>query len=104
MESTIKTKAQKKGKQTSTDSAFIDIPFSTSPIAFRVATISFIVTTLLSLGLLLWIGPCVQMRFGHDTGVYYSCAWKMLWGVKPHVDFYSSLGIINYVFVLAGMK
>jgi len=53
---------------------------------------------------LLWLGPYVQVRFGHDTGLYYSVAWKMYCGLRPSVDFPSPIGFLNFALVLAGMK
>lgn len=52
--------------------------------------------------LLLWIGPCPQVVFGHDIVVFYSTVWKMLWGIRPHVDFNCTHGLLNFAFPLVG--
>jgi hypothetical protein len=55
-------------------------------------------------GLQLWVGPIPQNKFGHDTPLLLDGAWRILSGVQPHRDFYSPLGVLNYLVVAQGMK
>lgn len=77
---------------------------SEAPSTYRATFILFLIYLFGSAGMMLWVGPYVQNAFGHDLPVYYAGAWKMLWGYKPHVDFHSPLGVMNFAFVYAGMK
>ena len=48
-------------------------------------------------GLVLYAGTMVQTVFGHDALVLLDGAWKVLYGYRPHADFYTPLGPLNYV-------
>ena len=43
-----------------------------------------------------------QLIFGHDCSVFYDGGWRAYNGIKPHVDFYSPLGPVSYLYVALG--
>jgi hypothetical protein len=48
-------------------------------------------------GLVLRAGTMVQTNSLHDVLIFLDGAWKVLHGVRPHADFYTPLGPLNYV-------
>ncbi len=47
-------------------------------------------------------GAMPQAVFSHDTPAIYDAGWRAYCGIKPHVDFYSPLGPIIYLYVATG--
>src|SRR5205085_807988 len=41
--------------------------------------------------------------FSHDVFAMFDPAWRMLHGQRPHIDFYSHLGVVAYLPTLLGM-
>lgn len=41
--------------------------------------------------------------FSHDAFMYFDGAWRMMNGQRPHIDFYSHLGVLSYLSTLIGL-
>ncbi len=50
-----------------------------------------------------WIGLTGSSLFTHDAFMLFDGAWRMLNGQRPHIDFYSHVGVLTYVPTLVGM-
>lgn len=70
--------------------------------AWKIASLVTLGLSALLLGTVLYVGPYPQRLFGHDVFVYYSALWKMICGVRPHVDFYCTHGVLIFFFPLLG--
>jgi hypothetical protein len=49
-------------------------------------------------------GPIPQVIFGHDLASLLECGWKWKFGILPHHDYYSNLGVVTCVLVALGLK
>lgn len=75
-----------------------------SPGAARAALVAALLTVAFLVGAVLAIAPPAQTYMVHDVSTWLDGAWKVLHGLRPHVDFYSPLGPLNYLLPAAAMR
>jgi hypothetical protein len=68
-----------------------------SPRAYQVALGLLLLILAALAGLVLYAGTLVQTACGNDVVVLLDGAWKVLHGYRPHADFYTPLGPLNYL-------
>ena len=50
-----------------------------------------------------YIGLIGCKLFAHDAFMFFDGAWRMINGQRPHIDFYSNLGVLTYVPTVLGL-
>ncbi len=50
-----------------------------------------------------YIGLVGSRLFSHDAFMLFDGAWRMMNGQRPHIDFYSHVGVLTYVPTVAGL-
>ena len=73
------------------------------PLAYRVALLVLVTAVVVTLGMLLWFGCSHQWSCAWDSAFLLDGGWRLLAGQRPHVDFYSPLGVVPLGITALGM-
>ncbi len=65
-------------------------------LQFRLAQVALFLAMAFFCGLRAWVGLGASQMFSHDAFMPLDGAWRLLNGQRPHLDFYSYIGVLAY--------
>ncbi len=85
------------------DDRILAVLTAESPAAYRRARNILAGLVCLGVAALLYMGPVHQRAWAEDTACWLDGAWRVLQGLRPHIDFYSHLGPVSLLITASGM-